>query len=163
MHRRTGVAIASAILLFPLLAFGQKDSAATGDDQNALVITFNDGHQKTYSMADIARIEVTTAKATVAAKGVNRFLGKWRVGDGNGKTFYITLEREGIAEKTLGASHGTWIIVDNQARITWDDGWHDAIRKTGSQFEKAAFAPGKAFTDQPDNVTKAENTAAQPL
>lgn len=163
MHRRTGVAIASAILLFPLLASGQKESTATGDDQNSLVITFKDGRHKTYSMSDIARIEVTTAKATAAAKGENRFLGKWKVGDGGGKTFYITLEREGIAEKTLGASHGTWVVVDNQARITWDDGWHDAIRKTGSRFEKAAFAPGKAFTDEPDNVTKAENTEAQPL
>ena len=44
------------------------------------------------------------------------------------------------------------------ARITWDDGWHDAIRKRGSGHEKAAFEPGKTFDDSPSNVTVARST-----
>jgi len=53
--------------------------------------------------------------------------------------------------------------VDNEARISWDDGWHDAIRKVGSRYEKVAFSPGKSFTSDPDNVTKAENVDAPSL
>jgi len=165
MSHRTGIVLALAATLFPLFAFGQKTGSAAKDDENSLVIVFKDGRQKTYSMADIARIEVNTAKAAVATvtKGQNRFLGKWRVGDGAGSHFYITLKEDGVAEKSLGSSHGTWTVVGNEARISWDDGWHDAIRKAGNGYEKVARAPGKSFSDEPDNVTKAEMTEAQPL
>ena len=52
--------------------------------------------------------------------GQGRFLGKWKVGNGLGGFFYITLERDGIARKTFGSPHGTWVVVDEEARITWD-------------------------------------------
>ncbi|HUM07075.1 MAG TPA: hypothetical protein VLT90_16525 [Terriglobales bacterium] len=164
MRHRTAVVLALTALTLPLLVLGQKKAAAPADDQSSLVITFKDGRQKSYSMSDIARIEVNTpARAAVATKGQNRFLGKWRVGDGAGSHFFITLKEDGVAEKTTGASHGTWVVVDNEARISWDDGWHDTIRKTGSSFEKVAHRPGRSFTDEPDNVTKADLTEAQPL
>src|SRR5258708_3542166 len=121
---------------------------------NSIVIVFKDGRQQTYSMADIERIEFKTPTSTGAITGGNSFLGKWRVGEGNGGSFYISLNRDGTASKTIGASHGTWTIVDNEARISWDDGWHDGIRKVGNEYEKRAFEPGKSFTDQPENVTK---------
>jgi hypothetical protein len=146
-------------MAFPLFALAQKTTPK--DEPNSLVITFKDGRQKSFLMADVARVEVNTGKAPVVSK--TRFLGKWKVGEGNGGSFYITLEQDGVARKSIGSSHGSWTVMDNEARITWDDGWHDAIRKNGARFEKAAFAPGKTFTDEPDNVTKAENTEAQPL
>ena len=164
MRHRISLVLALVAFAFPMSTFAQKTVSAPKEDQNSLIITFKDGHQKSYLMADIARIEVNTAQAPVAAiKGQNRFLGKWKVGDGEGNTFYITLEPNGVARKSIGANHGTWTTVENEARITWDDGWHDAIRKNGTRYEKAAFSAGKSFTDEPDNVTKAENTEAKPL
>lgn len=160
MRSRITIALAFAALALPLIASGQK-KASPPEDQNSLVITFKDGRQKAYSMSDIARIEVTTSASAISTKGQNRFLGKWRVGDGTGNTFYITLKEDGVAEKSSGASHGTWVVVNNEARVTWDDGWHDAIRKAGSGFEKVAYRHN--FTDEPNNVTKAELVEPQPL
>jgi hypothetical protein len=138
-------------------------AAAPPADKNAIIIVFKDGRQQAFSMADIERIEFKTpASNTVGPRG-GSFLGKWRVGDGNFGTFFITLDHDGSASKTLGASHGTWTVVDNEARISWDDGWHDAIRKVGNKYEKRAFEPNKSFTDAPSNVTDAKKTEAQPI
>jgi hypothetical protein len=164
-----------------------KPQTAAPDQRNSLVIVFSDGHQQSLPVADIARIEFkgsamivsrgghlqtfnvadiahmefnTAASATL---GRGRFLGKWRAGDGTGSYFYITLDRNGEARRSLHASHGTWTVVDGEARISWDDGWHDAIRKVGSKYEKVAFAPGKSFSDVPSNVAAAENTNPEPI
>ena len=75
-----------------------------------------------------------------------------------GGTFLITLYRGGEAKKTYGSGHGTWTATDGEARITWDDGWRDAIRKAGDGYEKAAFEPGKTFSDAPSNVAEAKST-----
>jgi hypothetical protein len=91
-------------------------------------------------------------------------VGKWKVGVGSGgATFFITLDRNGQAKKSMGASHGTWEVVNGEARISWDDGWHDIIRKVGDKHEKVAFEPGKSFDAEPSNVTNATNTTAQPI
>jgi hypothetical protein len=87
--------------------------------------------------------------------GLDHFLGKWEAGDGNSGTFFITFETNGEATRSIGASHGIWAIVGDEARISWDDGWHDVIRKVGDTHEKFAFAPGTTFDDQPANVTAA--------
>jgi hypothetical protein len=54
-------------------------------------------------------------------------------------------------------------VEHGEARISWDDGWHDVIRKAGSKHEKVAFAPGKNFDAEPDNITDAQNTNSEPL
>lgn len=146
-----------------LLAIPAGLAAAPPVGGNAIVIVFKDGRQQTYSMADIERIEFKTPVTSSAVVGGNSFLGKWKVGEGNGGSFYITLDHDGTASKSIGANHGTWTIVDNEARISWDDGWHDAIRKVGAKYEKRAFEPGKSFTDPPENVTEAKRTEAQPI
>jgi len=130
------------------------------DDQNSLVLVFKDGHQLRFSMAEIARIEFKTSESTPSA-GRGNFVGKWKVGDGMGGHFYITLDPGGEANKTMGVAHGSWTVVGNEARIKWDDGWHDAIRKVGKRYEKAAFAPEKTFNDSPSNVTDAQNLEPQ--
>jgi hypothetical protein len=158
-------------------------------DRGSLVIVFKDGHRQSFSAAEISRIDLKTPAAIVykdghqekvsggeilriefedtaagaMTPGRGHFLGKWEVGQGNGSTFYITLDADGEARKTLGASHGTWTVVDGEARITWDDGWHDAIRKVGSKHEKLAYEPGKSFEDTPNNVTAAVNTQPKPI
>ena len=91
------------------------------------------------------------------------YLGKWEVGDGSGSNFYITLYDNGDALKSIGGKHGRWEYVDGEARVTWGDGWHDAIRKVGSSYQKSAYGEGKSFTDQPDNNTNARNTSPHPI
>ena len=87
------------------------------------------------------------------------FIGEWKVGLGvGGASFIITLEKGGKATKTHGAPEGTWAVYGDEARITWNDGWHDVIRRAGNHWEKAAYAPGKSFSDQPDNITGATRT-----
>lgn len=126
----------------------------SSDGPTTLVITFKDGHQQTFLMSEVARVEYVGASDAVL--GQDYFVGKWEVGDGNNGTFQITLEANGEASKTLGASHGVWTIEGNEARINWDDGWHDAIRKVGLNNEKFAFEPGTTFSDKPNNVTAAK-------
>jgi len=127
------------------------------------VIVYKDGHQEKFSPSDIARIEFGNSSLSEMMPGRGHFVGKWEVGDGNGSTFFITLDADGEARKTLGSSHGTWTLVDGEARISWDDGWHDAIRKAGTKHEKLAYEPGKSFDDTPSNVTAARNTQLKPI
>ncbi len=132
---------------------------------NAIVIVFKDGRQQSFNMADVARIEFKNAPAVTAAKAtaptpakpvrLSRFVGRWTLGDGQGGKFYITLEADGNAKKSLGSTHGTWTVVNDEARITWDDGWHDIIRKVGSHYKKFAYGPGKDFVGDPDNEADA--------
>jgi len=87
------------------------------------------------------------------------FIGEWKVGLGvAGQSFTITLEKGGKATKSHGSPNGTWTVYGDEARITWSDGWHDVIRRAGNHWEKVAYAPGKSFSDQPDNITGATRT-----
>ena len=156
-------------------AFARPKTSPQGD-RDSLVIIFKDGHQQAIPLSDIARVEFKTvptasvpaAPAPAAEESPARasFLGKWKVGEGAGvifDNFFITLKRNGEALKSIGASHGTWTVVDGEARIAWDDGWHDAIRKVGKAFEKVAFEPGHDFSSKPNNVTKAEKIESEPI
>jgi hypothetical protein len=129
--------------------------------KDGATLVLKDGHQKAFKVGEITRIELSPVRESQF--GRNHFLGKWEVGNGAGSNLFITLESNGEAQKTLGASHGTWVVVDGEARISWDDGWHDVIRKAGTKHEKVAFAPGKSFSDDPDNLTNAKNTNPEPL
>jgi hypothetical protein len=172
------------VLLSGVPGASPQANPASQDERTSLVIIFNDGRQQSFAATDTARIEFKGAAMIVwqgghqqslpiseiariefnrAPLGRGRFLGKWRVGQGNGDHFYIILERNGEASKSIGGNHGTWTVVDGEARISWDDGWHDAIRKVGNKFEKVAFEPGKTFSDLPTNVTDAQNTDREPI
>ena len=147
---------------------GHRESFATADiariDFNApAMVVFKDGHQQKISAADVTRIEFGTSAQLASPAGRGHFVGKWEVGEGNGRKFLITLRPDGEATKSIGVSHGTWTFVDGEARIAWDDGWHDAIRKVGAKHEKFAYEPGKSFSDKPTNVTEAVNTAPRPI
>jgi hypothetical protein len=150
-----GILVLSAYGANPNPKSNPKSDKEKGNEQTLIVITFKDGHQESYAMADIARVEYKGADES--AVGPEEFLGKWEAGTGSGAgSFFITLESNGEAGKTLGASHGTWAIVGDEVQISWDDGWHDAIRKAGKkQYEKLAFAPGTTFDNAPNNVTEA--------
>lgn len=133
------------------------------DLESPTKIVFKDGHQQKISSDDVVRIEFENPAPLAASPGRAHFIGKWKVGQGNGNDFFITLEGDGEARKSIGPSHGTWVFVDGEARVAWDDGWHDAIRKVGTKHEKFAYEPGKTFGDKPANVTEAVNTEPRPI
>jgi hypothetical protein len=177
----------SGILLLALAGAFAKPAPSPADDRDSVVIVFKDGHRQSLASAEIARIDLK-APAVIVYKdghrekvaadidriefgppdvamtpGRSHFVGKWEVGEGNGGHFFITLDADGGARKTLGSSHGTWTLVDGEARISWEDGWHDVIRKVGTRHEKVAYEPGKSFDDEPSNVTAARNTQPKPI
>ena len=145
---------------------GHRQTLAAGEisrlDLKSQAIVYKDGHREKLR-AEIDHIEFSESAASTAMPGRAHYIGKWEVGQGNGSHFFITLNEDGTAKKSIGASHGTWTLVDGEARIAWDDGWHDVIRKRGSKHEKAAFEPGKPFDDTPSNVTDARNTQPKPI
>ena len=178
----------SGILLFAVAGAVAKPAPSPADDRDSIVIVYKDGHRQSVAATAIARIDLK-APAVIVYKDGHRekisadidriefgapevamtpgrahFVGKWEVGQGDGGgRFFITLEADGQARKSIGASHGTWTLVDGEAHISWDDGWHDVIRKVGTKHEKVAFEPGKSFDDTPSNVTDARNTQPQPI
>jgi len=144
-------ALALAVLAAPL-----NGKPAEQEGGGTIVIDLKNGKQQTFNLADVARIEFNTASAAPIEWGRARFLGDWTVGDGMGGSFTITLKSDGTAHKTMGDQpNGTWTVANGEARITWDDGWHDAIRRVGGKFQKVAYSPGTTFSDRPSNVADA--------
>jgi hypothetical protein len=160
------LAKALAFIGMLVLAVGNAAPQARGAEgaQGTIEIVFKDGHHQTIRLADVARIEFNTSNASAPTPKMSAtdFLGEWKVGVGDGteRTFFITLKPNGVAHKTSGSPSGTWTVVNGEARITWEDGWRDAIRKVGRRYEKAAFSPGHTFSDKPHNVTSATYTEA---
>jgi len=180
----------SGIIVFSLASALARPRPASPDDRSSVVIVFKDGHRQSFSVteiaridfkspsvvvykdghqekiatSDIARIEFESATLSAMTPSRGHYVGKWEVGEGSGNAkFFITLDADGDAKKSIGATHGTWTLVDGEARITWDDGWRDVIRKVGTTHEKLAFEPGKSFSDSPSNVTAARNTQPKPI
>ncbi len=131
-------------------------------DHGSLVIVYKDGHRQTVRLSEVTRIEFNTPAEITKGPGASRFQGEWKVGvgDGSDRTFLIRLKPDGVAHKTYGSSSGTWTAVNGEARITWEDGWRDVIRKAGNKYQKAAYSPGHAFSGDPANVTEAVYTEA---
>ena len=133
--------------------------AATEVEPGSIVIVFRDGRQQSFRLADIVRIEFNPPVGKASA-GQARFLGEWKVGDAVGGTFFITLKPDGVARKTNDSVGGTWAVVNGEAHIAWDDGWHDIIRKVGGRYEKVAYSPGSSLSGSPNNVAEAVYTEA---
>jgi hypothetical protein len=157
MHKGTMILLVVGTLLLAGPS-AQPGQTSASNDQDKIVIIFKDGHQQSFRVADVARIEFSQSARSSSTTSSVRFVGRWKVGDGAGGTFYITLKPEGKAEKTLGSRDGTWTVVNGEARVSWQDGWHDVIRKVGNKYQKAAFSPGSSFNDEPSNVAQAEYT-----
>ncbi len=148
-----------------------KTPPASKSSSGTIVIVFKDGHRVSFNLSDIDRVEFPAAPTAAAEKGPGgpslpsraHFLGKWEVGDGMGSTFFITLEENGDAWRSLNHEHGKWVYVDGEARVTWDDGWQDVIRKVGSIYQKFAYKAGRSVTDTPDNVDSARYANPRPI
>jgi hypothetical protein len=168
MRKLVSVSALSVLILAGVVAHAAPPAKTA---PGTLVIVFKDGHRQTFNVADIERVEypagtlaaadLGTPKSQLTARG--RYVGKWQVGDGNGNDFYITLNDDGTAYRSLGGVHGRWVYSNGDALITWHDGGGDAIRRVGSRFQKFAYMNGKSFSDNPDNVTDARNTNPRPI
>lgn len=163
--------VVGGVLASMLLVIPGAFAAAPARGAGAMVIIFKDGHRQTFNLGDIDRVEFPGATAAAGEAGTGsagmptrgHYVGKWECGDGAGGTFVITLKEGGEAERTLHAVHGKWAYVNGEARITWDDGKLDLIRKVGSRYEKVAFHEGKSFSDQPDNIAGARLMTEKPI
>ena len=167
---RKSVVLFAAGLLLSISAVTTHAQNRAKYSSNQVVIVFKDGHRQAFNLSDIARIEfpagVPAADAGPTPPGApprGHFIGKWEVGDGAGSTFYITLNDDGSAWRSLHRIHGKWMYVNGEARVTWDDGAQDCIRKVDGQDKKYAYSAGKSFTAEPDNVTEAHNTSPRPI
>jgi hypothetical protein len=154
----------------------------------SLTIVYKDGHQKSFTIPNGSRIDfnagnmmvssgrnVETIRVADVARidfgnprsiglGMNHFVGKWEFGTGVGsQTFFVTLDRDGHAHKTLGSSNGTWSVLDGEARIKWADGWTDVIRKVGDKHQKFAYEPGRSLNEEPSNVAIAKTLNSEPI
>ena len=167
MRRIFGFACVGALLVLAVASgLGQSNKPRSGAGD--IVIVFKDGHRQSFKLADIARVEfpgsgTDVGEAPAGAPPRGHFFGKWEVGDGSGDTFYITLKENGEAYRSLRDVYGKWVYVNGEARITWNDGAQDVIRRVNGKDRKAAYGAGKSFTDQPDNVTDARNTSPRPI
>lgn len=170
--RKFVVRFAACAAVVLAVAAATAESHAGKNTPGQIVIVFKDGHRQTFNLADVARLEfsgsngVPISEAAPTPPGApprGHFLGKWEVGDGSGNTFYITLDENGSAWRSLHRVHGHWVYVNGEARVTWDDGSMDAIRRIGGRDQKFAYRAGKSFTDQPDNVADAHNTSPRPI
>jgi hypothetical protein len=178
-----------AILISSFVLAASLFCAAQKSTDRSLTIVFKDGHQKTFAINDGSRIEFKRGVMTVTNNGRqetipvadvvrmdfvtpsgslpldrHHFAGNWEFGQGPGMgTFKVKLDPDGQAHKDHGAPHGTWVVVDNEARISWDDGWKDIIRKVGNKHEKFAYEPGRNLSEEPSNVSTARRTSAETM
>jgi len=135
---KSAFVLGTLVLTACLSARSATHNESPSKEPTSIVITFKDGHQETFPMADIARVEYRdVADSTL---GPDYFLGEWEVGDGNSGTFLITFKPNGEATRSLGASHGIWAVAGDEARISWDDGWRDVIRKIGDTLTKSSLS-----------------------
>ncbi|MBS1803806.1 MAG: hypothetical protein JST28_10595 [Acidobacteria bacterium] len=168
--RKFIVVLLAGLLVACSMASGVAQNRSSRSGSGQIVIVFKDGHRQSFNMGEISRIEfpggepVADAGPTpLGAPPRGHFLGKWEVGDGNGRKFTITLNEDGSAWRSLHRIHGRWSYVNGEARVRWDDGAQDCIRRVDGQDKKAAYRAGKLFTDEPDNVTEARNTSRGPV
>ena len=176
------ISLIAIFILGTVLACSAQESAQT------LTVVYRDGQQKSFTMPGGSRIEfnggnmlvshgksVETIRVSDVVRidfnpgrpigfGINHFVGKWEFGTGVGsQTFFVTLERNGQAHKTIGSPHGTWTVADGEARIKWDDGWTDVIRKVGNKHQKFAYEKGRSLDGEPSNVAEAKTLNSEPI
>ena len=167
---RKFICIGGLAAIFFLACAAASPAAPPKGNSGTIVIVFKDGHRQSFNLSDIERVEFPAARvadepATGGPQSPPRghYAGRWECGDGNGSDFYIGLKENGDALRSIGNERGRWEYVNGEARITWDDGAKDAIRKVGSHYEKSAYERGKSFSDHPSNVTNARLTNPKPI
>jgi hypothetical protein len=151
-----------------VLTDGHQKSFSTADTRiefsKGTMLVNQGGHQESIPLSNVVRIDFNASASRSLPLGRNHFVGRWEFGTGAGsETFFVTLDRDGRAHKTIGSPHGTWKVIDGEAIITWDDGWRDIIRKVGDKHQKFAYEAGRPLTGEPSNVTDAKTLNSEPI
>lgn len=115
------------------------------------------------------RAEEAAIAAPAAQSENSAFTGIWKVQDGKGRDFYITLSADGTAASSWIAvedqrrnQKGTWALTDGKVVITWSNGWRETVVASEGGFLKSAFAPKQAMEDKPANTSPAVKVEAIP-
>lgn len=111
------------------------------------------------------------AEDTVAAPAAqaSAFAGIWKVQDGKGRDFYITLASGGQATSSwTGAEDqrrnqtGTWVEADGKAVVTWANGWREVLENKDGAVVKKAYAPKLQLEGEPANTSPAVKVESIP-
>lgn len=124
-------------------------------------------------LGSFAVTAVRAEEAAIAAPAVqsdnSAFTGIWKVQDGKGRDFYITLAADGSATSTWTVEAdkrrnqtGAWKVTDGKVVITWDNGWREVVTTSEGGFAKSAFAPKQKLEDKPANTSPAVKVEAIP-
>ena len=70
--------------------YARAGQISASEDQDKIVIIFKDGHQQSFRVADVARIEFSQSARNISTAGSVRFVGRWKVGDGGGYLLHYT-------------------------------------------------------------------------
>ena len=114
----------SALTATPTLrGEGQDLSLRANDGRTTLVITFNNGRQQTYSLAEIARIEF---KGSDTTPGTDPVVGPW---NWSAAGWTVTFLPGGRVEASSGreSNSGTWRVTGTNPR-TYEIRWSSRER-----------------------------------
>jgi hypothetical protein len=111
---------------------------------------------KVYPQETPADLKLPTVNASAPVPLTSDFFaGRWEILPFNGeKGWVLTLSSDKRARKSNERDvTGVWELVDNAARITWEErnGWKDMLRREPDGFWKLAFGKGKSWSDTPTN------------
>ncbi len=92
-----------------------------------------------------------------ASLAAGDFEGVWKVKDGSGHPFDITLSADGAAKANRGPGMvGTWKQEGNSAVVTWNTGWTTKITKKDDHYEHTAYGKGQPLNGPPTNSSDAQ-------
>jgi hypothetical protein len=90
-------------------------------------------------------------------------IGHWKVSDGAGQTYYITLKDDRTASSTLPHhGEGTWSVEKINIRIVWQNRWIDYLVVTEGAVTRVGCAPGDNLEDIPENSSAAVRVDSVP-
>ncbi|MGE3804729.1 MAG: hypothetical protein AB7K24_08670 [Gemmataceae bacterium] len=91
-------------------------------------------------------------------------IGHWRVADGAGQPYFITVNANHTASSSLphhGA--GSWSVDKHAIRIVWQNHCIDYLVVSESGVSRVGLPPGDDLEDIPDSTSKAERVESVPV
>ena len=89
-----------------------------------------------------------TSAGTAARDNGGVFVGQWDCGN-----VVITLTEDFTARKNKPNPLGKWECVNGEARIAWNDGVRNVLRRDGEGFRKLTWPPGVSLDSPPSNIS----------
>lgn len=96
-------------------------------------------------------VRVPSAQATQSAVPASQFIGRWKIVNDKGVvTFYLTLSSSFGAIRDHDPDPGRWVVVGNEARISWDKGYRDILRLEAGKATYLGVGQGAPWDKPPD-------------